>query len=111
MLAVLESSEPTFLLHFVQLGADRIVSPAICGYFAAGNRQGPRIASWKIVAVPLGANVMDLSDDSPVDQVDCVVVQNVVVTLMSDRKFGVCLMGNSSHDLALGNVMGHQFFA
>ena len=79
--------------------------------FTAGNRQRPRVSARCVVAMPLSPNVVDFAQQAPLDQVDGVVIENAVVTLVTDRQRHTGLFGNASHQFALGDIVSHQFFA
>ena len=76
----------------------------------------PRVVTGQIAAVPLSADVVQLTDHTPTEQVNCVVVKHAVVTLvtgctMQRLAIGVALaFGDTGHHLALGDVVGHEFF-
>ena len=52
-----------------------LVEGAIRCLLTAWNRQRLGIFSWCIVSVPLGSNMVDLSEQAPADQVDRVVIE------------------------------------
>ena len=54
--------------------------------FAARQRLLPTVAAWQVAAVPLGANVVDLAQQAPVNQIHGVVVQHAVVPLVAGRQ-------------------------
>ena len=55
--------------------------------------------------------MVDFAQQAPLDQVDRVVIENAVVTLVTDRQCHTGLFGNASHQFALGDIVSHQFFA
>jgi hypothetical protein len=97
-------------LEPLQLIFDAIHHPAGAdNFFAAGQWLLPTVAARQIPAMPLGANVVDFAEQSPAQQVDGVVVENVVVPLMPHGQQHVLGLGHARHDFALRDVVGHQF--
>ena len=70
----------------------------------------PTIAAGQVAAVPLGPDVVDFAEQAPLDHVDGVVVEHAVMPLVADGEVQIVLVGHAGHQLALGHVVGHQFF-
>ena len=92
-------------LETVELVDDLVDRP-----FTAGKRHLPTIAAWQIAAMPLGTNVVQLSEQAETQQVHCVVIQHAVVALVSGGQMQAGLFGDAGHGFALGHVVRHQFF-
>ena len=111
LLSILWIGTPVGVLELPELVSDLVNSFARSGNLSTGNWQRPRIFSGCIVSVPLCADMMDFAKQSPLDQVDCVIVENTVVSLVAHRKQRVGFVRCSRHQFALGDVVSHQFFA
>ena len=65
--------------------------------------------------MPLGSDVVQLSEHSPADQMHCVVVENTVVALVAGgqvqrfARWTLQFLGKTRHDLALSDIVGHEF--
>ena len=60
--------------------------------------------------MPLGADVMQLAQQAPPQQIHRVVVQDAVMPLVADRQVQAQFIGHAAHDLALRDVVRHQLF-
>ena len=65
----------------------------------------------RVVAVPQGADVLDVADDAGVHDFERVGVQHRVVPLVADRQDDVVVLGRLDHRLTFGDVVGHELFA
>ena len=62
----------------------------------------------QIAAVPLCANVVQLPEQPPLDQMHGVVVEHAVMTLMPGGQIAIVGRGHTCHLLARADVVGHQ---
>jgi hypothetical protein len=79
-------------------------------HFVVRQRLRPTVVARQVVAVPLGADAMNLADQPAANRVHGVVVQNAVVPLMSRGQDLAQLLGEAGHLLAFVNAVAHQFF-
>ena len=70
----------------------------------------PAVGTGKVAAVPLRANIVNIADRGGVDEGGCVIVKDIVVTLMADREVLMILLSGENHLFAVGDGVRHQFF-
>lgn len=82
----------------------------VLGFGAFGERHLPAVVAGQVASVPLGANVVDVADNGRIDQVRGVIVEDVVVALVPDRKVFLRFVRDADHLLALGDRVTHELF-
>ena len=72
-----------FLLAILYILFDFVKHFPVGHFLAARNWHRPAITTGQITTVPLRSNVVDLTKQSPLDQIHCIVVFDVVVSLVA----------------------------
>ena len=88
----------------------QLVGLQIVGLGRLGHRLLPTVVTRQVAAVPLGADVVQFAQSALADQIDRVIVENVVVSLVAGGQQQLGLFGHASHFLALMDAMAHQLF-
>ena len=89
----------------VELLGQRIVEFALLRH-----RLLPAIVTGQVVAVPLGADVVQLAQHAAANQVDRAIVEDVVVPLVAGDQVQARLLGHPGHLLALVDRVAHELF-